>query len=159
MIAYSDSDYSGDRDTRRSITGYAIYVNGCLVAWKSRSQKHVTLSSTEAEYVACSETCMAMMHIKQLIEFMGIDIESPMTLRMDNIGAMYLANNATSSRTRHIDTRYHYVRELVDETNPAIKIEFCKSEDNKADIYTKNVQEKSFNGLIAEQIVDYDDNW
>ena len=147
VVAYSDSTFASDRDNRRSVTGYCIYVNGALIAWKSRIQKNVTLSSTEAEYVAISETCMAMMHIKQLLEFMGRQIELPMTLRVDNIGAMYLANNATSSRTRHIDTRYHYVRELCDEMNPIVKLEFCRSEENKADMYTKNLAQGSFEKL------------
>ena len=57
LKSFSDSDWAGSKDDRRSITGYCIYLNGCLISWKSRGQKHVTLSSTEAEYVAVSEVC------------------------------------------------------------------------------------------------------
>ena len=132
-------------------------MNGVLIAWKSRTQKNVTLSSTEAEYVAMSETCMAMMHVKQLLEFMGGGkIITPMTLRVDNVGAMYLANNATSSHTRHIDTRYHYVRELCDELKPIIKLEYCKSEENKADPYTKNLAQGGFESLTRDLHTDLD---
>jgi hypothetical protein len=155
ITAFSDSDFAGDRDTRRSVTGYSIYVNGTLVSWKSRSQKHVTLSSTEAEYVAMSETCMAIMHVKQLIEFMGIEVKTPIELNVDNQEAIFLANNASSSRTRHIDTRYHYVRELAEETNPIVKIVYRRTEDNKADIHTKNVAEKTMDNLTKDQSVDF----
>ena len=60
--AYSDSDYAGDRDTRRSVSGYIIMVNGCVVLWRSRGQKSVTLSSSEAEYIAASETVTEMVN-------------------------------------------------------------------------------------------------
>jgi hypothetical protein len=146
--AYCDSDFAGDRDTRRSVTGYAIYLNGTLIAWKSRSQKNVTLSSTEAEYVAISEACTAIMYVVHLLKSINCKIEFPITLHVDNMGAIFLANNASTSRTRHIDTRYHYVRELTEESNPTIKIVYCKSSENKADIYTKNVAQDTLNGHI-----------
>jgi hypothetical protein len=59
----SDSDYAGDKDMRRSVSGYLVYVNGVLISWKSRGQKSVTLSSTEAEYVALSEMCTELVFI------------------------------------------------------------------------------------------------
>ena len=63
LEAFSDSDWAGSKDDRRSIAGYCIYLNGCLISWKSRGQKHVTLSSTEAEYVAVLEKCIDIMFI------------------------------------------------------------------------------------------------
>jgi hypothetical protein len=64
IFAYVDSDYAGDKDTRISVTGYVIFVQGCLISWKSKSQRSVTLSSTEAEYVAISEVCAEIMFVK-----------------------------------------------------------------------------------------------
>mmetsp|Transcript_12593 Transcript_12593/g.18100 ORF Transcript_12593/g.18100 Transcript_12593/m.18100 type:complete len:87 (+) Transcript_12593:1447-1707(+) len=69
--AYSDSDYSGDTEKRLSITGFIIFVMGVPVSWKSCAQRSVTISSTEAEYVALSETCAEIMFIRQVLECMG----------------------------------------------------------------------------------------
>lgn len=75
---------------------------------------------------------------------MGIEIELPITIRCDNVGAIYLANNhSTSQRTKHIDIRTHFVREYIEDG--IIKIIFIRSEDNDADIFTKNTSEELFN--------------
>ena len=99
----------------------------------------MTLSSCEAEYVALCETCAELLYIRQILEFLGVEIDYPMIIYVDNVGAIYLANNESSTRTKHVDVRYHFVRELTEEPNPVVKIEFCRSEDNRADVYTKNV--------------------
>ena len=113
--AYSDSDYAGDRDTRRSVSGYIIKVNGCVISWRSRSQKGVTLSSSEAEYVAALEAVMEMVYIKQILEGMGQKVNIPMKLYIDNVGAIYMVKNqAPGQRTKHVDVRYCYVKELVE---------------------------------------------
>lgn len=138
IVAYCDSDYAGDPDTRISVTGYGIYIGTCLASWKSRGQKSVTLSSTEAEYVAVSEVCTEIIFIKQVLEFLGITIDFPITVNCDNVGAIFLAYNAkTSQRTKHVDIRAHYVRNYVEDG--IVKIIFVKSELNESDIYTKNV--------------------
>jgi len=137
LKAYSDSDYSGDRETRRSVTGFMIYLQGVPISWKSKSQRSVTLSSTEAEYVALSEVCAEIMFVKQILDFLGREVELPIQVHVDNVAAIYLANNATiGNRTKHIDVRYHYVREYVEDG--IVKIVFVKSIDNDADIFTKN---------------------
>ena len=103
------------------------------------------MSSTEAEYFAASETAKELVFIKNLIE--GIEelnkLELPMMLRMDNTGAIYLANNqSTGPRTKHINIGVHYVCDLISEG--IIKTKFVKSEDNTADIFTKNTTEELF---------------
>ena len=77
MKAFSDSDWAGAKDERRSIAGYCVYLNGCLISWKSRGQKLVTLSSTEAEYVAVSEACTDIKFIKMIMEFLELEVERP----------------------------------------------------------------------------------
>jgi hypothetical protein len=140
LKAYCDSDYSGDKDKRISVTGFIIYFMGCAISWKSRAQKSVTLSSTEAEYVAISEVSAEIMFIKQLLESLNIQVNLPIIVHVDNVGAIYLSNNATTSqRTKHIDIRYHYVREYIEDG--ILKILFVKSEQNDADIYTKNLSQ------------------
>ena len=150
--AFSDSDYAGDRDTRRSVSGYIILVNGCVVSWRSRSQRSVTLSSSEAEYVAASETVTEMIYIKQVLEGMGEKVKTPMKLNIDNVGAIYMAKNqAPGQRTKHVDVRYSFVKELIEKKE--VEVNFVKSENNLADIFTKNVKE-SLNEKLTEDYMD-----
>ena len=88
---YTDSDYAGDADTRESVSGFMIYVNGCLIAWKSKGQKSVTLSSTEAEYLAFSEVSTEILFTAGVMKFSGMNIVYPIEINVDNIGANYTA--------------------------------------------------------------------
>jgi hypothetical protein len=155
VFAYVDSDYAGDKDTRISVTGYVIFVQGCLISWKSKSQRSVTLSSTEAEYVAISDVCAEILFVKQILEYMAIRIKLPITVYVDNVGAIFLSNNATTNqRTKHIDVRYHFTRELIEAG--IIKIIFVKTNDNKADIYTKNVSQELFEKHTEQYLLEQD---
>ena len=96
----SDSAYADDKDDRKSVYGYVIYFCGAPIAWKSKGNKTVTLSSTEAEYFAISEVAKEILFVKQVLEDIGIPLEYPIEIKVDNIGAMFLANNhSTSQRT------------------------------------------------------------
>ena len=140
---YSDSDYAGDSDDRRSISGHIIYLNGCPVSWRSKGQKSVSLSSTEAEYKAISDLTTEVMFVKMTTNFLGMKAKLPMEIRVDNTGAIYLAKSASgSSRTKHIDTHYHYVRECIE--NGELTVKFVRSAANKADIFTKNLGKEYF---------------
>ena len=144
LKAYCDSDYAGDKETRASVTGYCIYLHGCLIAWKSRAQKTVSLSSTEAEYIAVSEVITEILYIKHIMDFLQVKLSLPIIVNCDNVGAIFLGYNAKSSpRTKHIGVRYHFIREHIEDG--IVKIVFVRSEQNDADIYTKNVGEKTFN--------------
>lgn len=143
LKAYSDSDYAGDSDNRRSISGYILYLNGCAITWRSKGQKSVSLSSTEAEYRAQSDAVTEVMFVKMMLEFLGITVKTPITVYVDNLGAIYLSKSAgTSNRTKHIDTHYHFVREYIEDGT--IQIEFVRSEENHADIFTKNLPGESY---------------
>ena len=153
----SDSEFTGDRDTRTSVFGYIMYFCGAPVSWKSKSGRSVTLSSTEAEYFASSEAAKELMFMFNLLEGMNEhkDINLPMILRIDNTGDIYLANNhSTGQRTKHIDIRVHYLRELIDKVY--IKTKFIKSADNDSDIFTKNVSEELFNKHAMKNIDNLD---
>ena len=143
LTAYSDSDWAGDKDSRHSITGYNVYLNNKLIAWKSRSQKNITLSSTEAEYVAVSEVCNEIMFVKSILEFMGIKVTLPIEIYCDNVGAIFLSYNPkTGNRTKHIDVKFHHVREFI--LDGTVVIKFVKSEHNDADIHTKNTNRETY---------------
>ena len=151
MEGISDSEYAGDKDTRISVYGYILYFCGAPIAWKSKGGKSVTLSSTEVEYVASSEIAKEAIFVKNLLDSIGIKIELPITIRVDNVGAIYLANNySTSQRTKHIDIRAHFLREYIE--NGIIKVLFIRSEDNDADILTKNTPEDLFHSHASKNV-------
>jgi hypothetical protein len=123
LEAISDSEYAGDKDTRISVYGYVIYFCGSPVVWKSKSDRAVTLSSTEAEYYAISECAKELIFLKHVIESMGIQIKLPILIKTDSVGAIYLSNNyTTSQRTKHIDVRVHFVCQYIEDG--IFKIEF-----------------------------------
>jgi len=138
LKCYSDSDFSGDKEKRLSVSGFVVYFMGVAVAWRSKAQRSVALSSTEAEYYAVSEVVKEIKFIVQVLEFLEAPVKYPVRVHVDNIGAIFLANNKTTgARTKHIDVRYHFVREYIKEGK--VLIEFVRSEDNDADLMTKNV--------------------
>ena len=138
LFCYSDSDYAGNPDTRRSVTGFVLFVRNVPVCWRSKAQRIVTLSSTEAEWYALSEAVKEVIFVVQLIESIGIQIQLPVIVRVDNVGAVFMAKNITTTgRTKHVDIRTKYVNEYVEDG--MVKIIFVKTEDNLADCLTKNL--------------------
>ena len=149
LKGFCDSDFSGDKDTRKSVTGFALFVKSCLVSWKSKGQSQVTLSVTEAEYVAVSELCKEILFVRQVMEFLKQKVKYPIIIHCDNVGAIFLAHNAKASqRTKHIDVRYHFVREYVE--HGIVKIIFVRSAENKSDPFTKNVSKELFDKHHAD---------
>jgi hypothetical protein len=126
------------------------------VCWRSKAQRGVTFSSSKVEYVALSEAVKETKFIYYLLREIRIEVNLPIKVKTDNVGAMFMAQNASSGvRTRHMDTDYHYVRENLEEG--IINIEFVKSIENDSDIFTKNVSQeihdkhmKEFLGVHAE---------
>ena len=144
LKALSDSDFASDKETRISVFGYIIYFCGIPIAWRSKGMKSVVLSTTEAEYMALSEVVKELKFIVQLLETMNIKVELPITVYVDNVGAIWLSNNRTTSdRTKHIDIRTSFVKEYQEDGKIIIK--FVKSEENEADIFTKNTTNVIFN--------------
>ena len=101
--------------------------------------KSVVLSTTEAEYMACSEVVKELNFIVQLLQTMNITVELPITVHVDNVGAIWLTSNRnTGDRTKHIDIRPVFVKKYQEDGKIIIKI--VNSEDNEADIFTKNTK-------------------
>ena len=133
---YLDSNYAGDRDTRQSVSGFSIFFNGAMVAWRSWAQRSVSLSLTEAEFIALSEAISEILFIWNVIIFIGGIINLPIQVHVDNMGALYLAeNNSSNSRIRHIEARNLFIQEFI--WDGVIKVVFVCSENNNADILTK----------------------
>jgi hypothetical protein len=143
LVSYIDSNWAGNPENRISVTGFIIYLLGVPICWRSKGQKGVTMSSSEAEYVAMSEAVKEIRFIYFLLKGMGVDVNLSIIVRCDNVGAIFMAENSSSGiRTRHIDTRYHVVREHV--KDGLIKIVFVKSSTNDADMFTKNVGKEAY---------------
>ena len=111
LKALSDSDFASDKETRISIFGYVIYFCEIPIAWRSKGMKSVVLSTTEAEYMALSEVVKELKFIVQLLQTMNITVELPITVHVDNVGAIWLSNNRnTGDRAKHIDIRTAFVK-------------------------------------------------
>ena len=134
---YTDSSWANDLETRRSTSGMVVKFNGNIISWSSRKQKTVAISSTEAEYMAASEaTCEALWLRTWIREVFRIDV--PVTIYCDNQSAIALAKNDTfHQRTKHIDIRYHMIREHV--ASGAIQLKFVPTDEQEADILTKRL--------------------
>ena len=138
LTGYSDSDWAGDLDKRRSTTGYLFTLAGAAISWSSRKQQTIALSSTEAEYMAACAATQEAMHLRGLLKDFGIIHHGPTTLFMDNQGAIVISNDSmTSKRSKHIDIKYHYVRERIEEKDIATR--YINTEDMAADCLTKPV--------------------
>ena len=110
LVIYSDSDWAGDVNERKSTSGYILYLMDAPIVWKSKGQTSVALSSAEAEYYAITEAAKEIKFVIQLLKSMGFEVETPVTVFVDNIGAIYMTENEVSSnRTKHIDIRYHFI--------------------------------------------------
>ena len=156
LKALSDSDFASDKETRISVFGYIIYFCGIPIAWRSKGMKSVVLSTTEAEYMALSEVVKELKFIVQLLHTMNIEVELPITVHVDNVGAIWLSNNhTTSDRTKHIDIRTSFVKEYQEDGKIIVK--FVKSEENEADIFTKNTTNVIFSNH-QEKLVWYKAN-
>ena len=137
FLAHSDSDWASDPDDRRSHTGMLVQLANGPISWVSHKQKTVALSSTEAEYMALSDSCRQLIWLKSLFAEIGCDIES-LPLLGDNQGSEFLASNPIQERrTKHIDIRYHYIREKIESGD--VQLYYVPSNDNVADIFTKNL--------------------
>jgi hypothetical protein len=137
LMAYADSDWASDPNTRKSTTGYMVKLAGAVFSWSSRAQKTIALSSTEAEYMSLSDTCRQLLWVKSLMSELGIEL-SPIPLFGDNQGAIFLASNPVQEkRIKHIDLRYHFIRDVVQ--NKQVELFFIEGANNPADLFTKNL--------------------
>ncbi|KAI2503386.1 GAG-pre-integrase domain [Fragilaria crotonensis] len=139
-ISFVDSDYAKNIDDRKSISSGLHTLGGTLVNWESKTQHVVTLSSTEAEYISLAKGACENKFIMMLLdEVMRYPKEEKLVGRVyeDNLGAIYLVKNQhVGARTKHIDVRAHFIREL--EEAGYLKVQFVRSEENSADILNKN---------------------
>ena len=144
---YSDASWAEDSFDRKSISGFLCGINGGIVSWCSRKQDVVSLSSMEAEYIALSESCKELKWVKMLTNsFSEFVVPDKIILYTDSQSSMKLISNQKfSNKSKHIDTKYHYVKQLVDLGE--IELKYCSTDVNIADMMTKplgNIKLKKF---------------
>ena len=145
VIGFSDADWGGDRDDRHSTTGNVFTLAGGAITWLSKKQAVVALSTSEAEYVALSMAAQEAAWLLKLLTDLQIPKE-PIIIMEDNQGAIALARNPIShSRTKHIDIRFHFVREAQEEG--MIDIVYCPTSEMVADLFTKPLPRGQFEKL------------
>jgi hypothetical protein len=139
VYAYSDADWAGDLDSRRSTTGYVVYAAGGPIAWQSKLQTTIAVSTMEAEYMAAFGAIQELIWTKGVLSELEFAYVGPMILHMDSKSAMALAKNPTHhKRSKHIDIKYHWLREHTYE-HGTVDLEHCATEDMVADVMTKSL--------------------
>ncbi|KAK8951018.1 hypothetical protein KSP39_PZI003140 [Platanthera zijinensis] len=143
ITGYSDSDWAGCSDDRKSTSGYMFYIGPNPISWCTRKQKTIALSSTEAEYTALSETVREAIWLRQLLtEIKGKEV-SPVKIMVDNTSAIALAKNPIfHNRTKHLQIKLHHTRDLV--SRGEIELSYCKTENQIADALTKPLSAPTF---------------
>ena len=137
FTAYTDSDWAGDEDDRRSCTGNVVILANGPISWKSRKQTSVALSTMEAEYAGLAEISREVVYVKRLLTYMGFKlVKGSINVYCDNQSAIELSKNAVfHKRSKHIDISFHFTRELVEKK--VITIKYLQTELMIADILTK----------------------
>ena len=143
VTAYSDADWGGDLDDRKSTTGYVMFINDNPVSWNSKKQQTVALSSAESEYMAISECMKEMLWLRALLSELGVRTVTPSIVHVDNQAAIQISNTDTHhDRTKHIDIRHHFIRDCINTGD--VRLQWIETKMQRADIFTKALGSNSF---------------
>ncbi|XP_031272906.1 secreted RxLR effector protein 161-like [Pistacia vera] len=142
LVGFVDSDFVGDRDSRKSTTAYCFTLGRNCISWKSQLQPLVALSSTEAEYVALADGFKEAIWMQGLLTKIELT-DSKVTIFSDNQSAVLLSKNPIyHERTKHVDVRFHFIRDLINKE--LIELRKVPTEENPADMGTKIVTPAEF---------------
>jgi hypothetical protein len=138
LHAYCDSDWAGCPDTRRSTSGYVVMFGGAAVAWISKRQPTVALSSAEAEYVTACLAAQEIQWIRQLLSEISLPYKNePTVVYSDSQSAMHMASNPTSGKAKHMDIKYHFTKEAVE--RGVVSFKYVHTSEQAADGMTKGL--------------------
>jgi hypothetical protein len=138
LLSYSDASFAANRDDRTSVGGTLITFNTVPIAWRTFKEKCVSLSTMESEYLALSETVKDSLFYSRVVdELTGIvNFKYNSLIYCDNMSAIDFSKSSIEKRrTKHIDIRYHFIRELI--CNKSIQVVYINTKDNLADYFTK----------------------
>jgi hypothetical protein len=143
LIGWSDSDYAGDLDDRKSTSGYVFQLGNGVVSWSSKKQPIVTLSTTEAEFVAAASCACQGIWLRSMLSHLRVEQAGSTLIHCDNSSSIKLSKNPIMhGRCKHIDVRYFFLRDLV--KDEVFELKHCKTQDQIADVMTKPLKLESF---------------
>lgn len=143
LIGYSDSDWGGDKNDGRSTSGFVFKLFGNTVSWASRKQTTVSLSSTEAEYVALTEAAIEYKWIRKLLTELEIEYDEPVVIFEDNQSCIKATDDSKDSkRLKHMHIKYNFIKEMI--ANGEIELKYKSTNDQLADIMTKALGKNVF---------------
>ncbi|KAK2972283.1 hypothetical protein RJ640_014341 [Escallonia rubra] len=146
LVGYSESDWARDVDDQKSTTGFVFYFGEAAFTWRSKKQSIVTLSTCEAEYVAATSIVCHAIWLRSLLKELSFIQDESTHIYVNNKSAIALAKNPVfHDRSKHIDTRYHFIRESI--AKKQVQVKFVKSEDQDTDIFTKPLNREVFEKL------------
>ena len=149
IIGFSDADWAGDLDNRHSTSGNLFVMSGGAISWLSKKQPVVALSTTEAEYVALGAAMQEVVWLRRLLSDIKASPKMPTFISEDNQGTIAIARNPVYlARKKHIDIKYHYVREAL--TDGVIDLVYCPTQQMTADILTKPLSRDRYETLRHE---------
>lgn len=142
IVAYSDSDYAGDLDDRKSTSGYVFMMGSGAVAWCSKKQAVVTLSTTEAEFISAAVCACQVIWMLRVLNHLGWE-QSSCKIYCDNSSTIKLSKNPVMhGRSKHIAIRYHFLRDLS--KDGVVELNYCNTQKQTADIMTKPLRLDNF---------------
>jgi hypothetical protein len=147
LIGYSDADYAGCKIDRKSTSVTCQFLGRSLVSWASKKQNSVALSTVEAEYIVAGHCCAQLLWMRQTLRDYGYKL-SKVPLLCDNESAHMADNPVEHNRTKHIDIRYHFLRDHQQKGD--IEIAYVDTHNQLVDIFTKPLDEKTFSKLRNE---------
>jgi hypothetical protein len=152
LIGYCDASWGGDPKDRRSVTGYLFMLHHGVVSWHASRQRSVALSSAEAEYMAVSDACKEAVWLRNLLVELRWPHEGPVVIREDNQAAIQMSHNPRDhSSTKHIDIRYHHIRERISARE--VMLDYVGTANQTADVLTKALPKPGFLRMRARLAV------
>lgn len=149
IIAYSDADFAGDVNTRKSTSGSVLFFGENIISWSSERQQSVSLSTTESEYIAAAQCVKELIWLKRLFCEILDKKSIKALLYMDNQSAIRLIKNPEfHKRSKHIDIRYHFIREKYEKK--LFDVEYVSTNNMLADILTKALPAAKFNQIVGK---------
>eukprot|EP00253_Pinus_taeda_P020444 PITA_20444 len=146
LVGFTDSDWAGDHDDRKSIAGYVFTLGSGPITWACKKQAAISLSSAEAEYRGAVEASKEALWLRHILSEFGFRQQHPTTLWCDNQSAIQLCKDPVQhQRSKHIELHMHFITKLIHDH--VLEVQYCSTDDQVADIFTKALTEAKFTKL------------